>query len=407
MITGTNSGTCPHMQAQVHKAMLPETKTSTPPDGAAADGAAALGGGASTLQAALEACRSAVQELQHAVQTLMQRMQGATGSSATVDSSAGAIQTPSTTTTTPPPAAARTTPTNLVHVGPNQRVPGTNLMTDSRGDLKIDTPGVTIDGIELSGRIKVQAANVTIRNSRINGPVDGSQSTVGLIAAVDARVKNLIVENCVLTPTAGGLTDGIVGHDFTARNNEIYGTVDGIGVFNTKGPAANVVIEGNHIHDLAWFRNEPNNRPEGTHNDGIQIQGGTNITIRNNHIETYLSRTAGDVNDPGWTRYGMQGIMVQNNVNHVSNVVIDGNTIDGGTSGVHVFSGHAGALGTVTVSNNVFPRTQRANSAGHQLNILVSGVARPASLTGLETNRFTDGTLMRRGTNLGITDWVK
>lgn len=287
-----------------------------------------------------------------------------------------------------------------IKVGPNQLVPGTNLRTDAKGNLTIKTPGVVIDGIDLAGSINVQAADVTIRNSRIRGPQDGQVLTTGLINATSPSVRNLTIENNLLQPDQNVFVyNGIVGHDYTARGNEISRTGDGLGVFNTHGPQANVLIEGNYIHDLAWAIPDPERHPEGSHNDGIQVQGGSGIVIRNNRIETFNARDIGLVNHPQWSRYAMQGIMVQNNVSPVSDVLISGNHVSGGTSGIHLVAEQSGDIARSTISDNTIHNDQRPGP-NTDLQILLSGPV--GDVSGLLTNRRVDGTPLAIGKGGGI-----
>lgn len=297
--------------------------------------------------------------------------------------------------TSPAPASRM----KLTKIGPNQRVPGTDLMTDAKGNLTVTTPGVTIEGIDLAGSISVKASNVTIKNSWIRGPKDGQTLKTGLISSLDAGVRNLLIEGCVLrTDENVVVADGIVGHDFTARNNDISRTSDGIGVFNTHGPNANAVIEGNYIHDLAWFQNDPVNKPEGSHDDGIAVSGGNNIVIRNNRVDTRHSSTIGHVSSPQWSPYGMGGILLLNNVSTISNVLIDGNHISGGTSTIHLLGKQPGDLTNITVSNNINEQDQRP--ANQRLQILLSGHV--GNIAGLETNRLGSGQLVVDAPNGGI-----
>ena len=72
--------------------------------------------------------------------------------------------------------------------------------------------------------------------------------------------------------------EGVPG---VGRLGTTVGVVDAFGVFNTansNGPA-NVLIEGSWGHDLAYFTGDPNHSDGHTHNDGLQIQGNSAITV--------------------------------------------------------------------------------------------------------------------------------
>ena len=151
----------------------------------------------------------------------------------------------------------------------------------------ITTDGTVIDRKEIYGDLRIQARNVVIRNSRLRcGSEIPPNGNSGCIDANSHAVYNLLIENNTIIPDRPSYyRDGIVGHEFTARRNHISRTNDGIGIFNRPGGsvAANVTVEGNYIHDLTHWNVDPAHS-DGTHNDGIEVQGGENIFIRDNNV---------------------------------------------------------------------------------------------------------------------------
>ena len=74
--------------------------------------------------------------------------------------------------------------------------------------------------------------------------------------------------------STGGSAAGVQGSNMRVEGNDIAGTADGLKV------GSNTVVTGNWIHDL-W---EGQTASGPTHNDGIQMQGGSNVLIQGNTI---------------------------------------------------------------------------------------------------------------------------
>ena len=192
------------------------------------------------------------------------------------------------------------------------------------GNQTITTAGTTIENRDITGKVIVQAANVTIRNCRIRG-AGAESSNTALVFASSGSVSNLLIEDCTLVPdTPSVWWNGINGHDFTARRCNIYHTVDGCGLFNNSNPGGpiNVTIEGCYIHDLSYITPDPNHTGDNqTHNDGIQLQGGSGAIIRWNSINAYYSATVGTqptpktgtVGNPGYDQGGALACLMFNN----------------------------------------------------------------------------------------------
>lgn len=273
-------------------------------------------------------------------------------------------------------------------------------MTTYSGPLTITVDGTVIDGRAVYGDLRVQARNVIIRNSYLHC---GSQIPSGNSGCIDANspnVYNLLVTNCTIIPDHPSYyRDGIVGHEFTSRANHISRSNDGIGIFNRPGGStrANVTVEGNYIHELTHWNHDPAHT-DGTHNDGIEIQGGENVAIRNNTIIDTV--VAGD----GLGRYGTHGgaaLMVTQNVAKIATLVVDGNWFDNGQNSVCVELGKYGDI-ELTLQNNVVGRDQYDFGNGSRYPIRIYSKSR-CQVYGLWTNRWADtGILMTEGRDAGI-----
>ncbi|MCA4133610.1 hypothetical protein [Arthrobacter sp. M4] len=259
----------------------------------------------------------------------------------------------------------------------------------SGADLVITTDGTVLDSLDIYGDIKVRAKNVVIKNSRLHGGRQIPGGNTGIIDANNANVSNLVVEDNTIIPDAPSYyRDGIVGHDYTAKRNHIKGTNDGMGIFNRPGGPvqANVTAESNYIHALTFWSNDPAHS-DGTHNDGIQVQGGTNIRIAGNNVVANAVLGAGSGPSPRGEHAGI-GIMLQQNVAKLENVVVDGNWVDDGQTSINIDNGKYSNI-TVTVQNNLLGRNQLDYGNGSKYPIRI--ISRAAStVIGLETNRWAD-----------------
>lgn len=269
-------------------------------------------------------------------------------------------------------------------------------------DLVITKDGTVLQNLEIFGDIKVRAKNVVIRNSILRGGKHAPSNATGIVDATSAAVSNLVVEDSYIRPTRPHhFRDGIVGHDYSAKRNHILRTNDGLGIFNRPSGSvnANVVASGNYIHSLTYWDWSPYHS-DGTHNDGIQVQGGQNIRLVGNTIDASSIAGVGSSNGPRVPHAGI-AIMLQQNVAKLANVVVEKNWVDNGQTSINVANGKYSNI-TVTVRENRLGRNQQDYGNGSKYPIRV--VKRSAStITGLSTNRWADNNvLLREGRDLGI-----
>lgn len=284
-------------------------------------------------------------------------------------------------------------------------LPGTVLKpyNASGAELIITQDGTVLDGLEIWGDIKVRAANVTIKNSRLHGGVAIPKSNTGVIDANDSRVKNLVVQDSTIIPSNPSYyRDGIVGHDYTALRNHISRTNDGLGVFNRPaGPAAaNVTVKGNYIHGLTYWSNDPAHK-DGSHNDGIQVQGGENILIAGNTIVGDMVTGKGSAN-PVRGMYTTTAMLLQQNTAKFKNVVVEKNYVDGGLTSITVdHSANKQSSIELTLQNNFLGRNQYAwDGAKYQIRIIDRSAS---TVNGLMTNKWADTLApLAVGSHLGI-----
>ncbi|OFI38956.1 hypothetical protein BIU82_16770 [Arthrobacter sp. SW1] len=273
----------------------------------------------------------------------------------------------------------------------------------SYADLVITRDGTVLENLDIYGDIKVRARNVVIRNCRLRGGKHIPSSNTGVVDANSAYCYNLLVQDCTIIPDRPSYyRDGIVGHEFTARRNTIMRSNDGIGVFNRPGGSvyANVVIEGNLIKELTYWSNDPAHS-DGTHNDGIQVQGGQNIRIVGNTVIGSIVTGAGSAPSPRGTHGGCT-IMLQQNVAKLANVLVERNWVDDGQTSINIAVGSKYADIVVTVQKNFLGRNQFDFGNGSKYPIRIISRSR-SKVSGLFTNRWEDNNVyLAEGRNLGI-----
>ncbi len=178
------------------------------------------------------------------------------------------------------PGVARTTIVGNVTLGTNGRLENKNVL----------------------GRVIVTGANVVISNCRISG---GASNPGPLVECYVAGVSNCLIIDSEIGPLDNGNAhwnwNGPTGHDFVIKRCNIHHTTDGVGIFKTSANGGGsgvtynvgVTVTQSWIHDLAWWSAATGgvvHSDTTTHNDVIQIQGGTNTVITGNTLDAYLAQ---------------------------------------------------------------------------------------------------------------------
>jgi hypothetical protein len=202
-------------------------------------------------------------------------------------------------------------------------VPAGVTLTPS-GSIVINTPGAVIEGLNITGSVTINAANVTLKNCTI------SSSDYDAVL-VKPGITGAVVQNCTIDcKDAGG--QGIAGQG-SFLNNNIQNAADGIDV---RGD--NTLIQGNYIHNMGGT--------SGSHLDGIQADGGfSNLTINDNTV----------INEQGQT----SAVMLDNYWGPIDKVAITNNLLVGGDYAVYINevssgqpAGGGGPVTNVTFTNN-------------------------------------------------------
>ena len=233
--------------------------------------------------------------------------------------------------TTPAP----TNPTGGTPTASNTGVPSGTSLSVHQGDLTITKDGTVIDSLDVRGFVTVEAANVTIRNTRIRG---ASASTPRALVMVNGSgYSATIVDSTLVAATASPWVNGVNGSNFTLTRVEIGNVIDQVHIYGN-----NVLVEDSWLHSNAHFTNDPVQGGGASHDDNIQIQKGSSITIRNNSI-------SGSHN---------AAIMLTQDTGKVSDLTLDANTLDDGACTVNVKDSST-SPGSITLRDNTFGRTSQ------------------------------------------------
>lgn len=226
----------------------------------------------------------------------------------------------------------------------NTGVPDNTALTPHNGNLIVTTPGSIIDKLDVRGFVDVRAPNVTIRRSIIRGGVAATDT--GLINVTAEGASLALVDSTLKPASPSYRIDGIRGSNFTLLRVEITGTVDGVhihGQYNDRNSGGQVRIEKSWLHDFVFYPSDPRHA-DGSHNDAIQIEGGSDIRITNN--------TLGGAKNAA--------VMIDQGYNDVRNVELVGNWANGGVCTFNIDNNPLPSLVGITITDNLFGRQSTA-----------------------------------------------
>ncbi len=207
--------------------------------------------------------------------------------------------------------------------------------------LTITEDGTVIDGLHVTGTITVEADNVTIRNTLIQGGGGGYPIHVKR-GADDVLIEQVELDN--LNSTGIGIL--INGAGTTVRAADIHSAEDGIRI-----EADDVLIERSYMHDL--------HRQEGGHHDTIQIRSGDNVTIRGNNLQPYVESE----DDPMNAAIQIGSLAGDD---QISNLRVIGNLMNGGNFTIN--GGGRGEVDSARYAENEFGRDFRYGVVGNLQN---------------------------------------
>jgi hypothetical protein len=223
-------------------------------------------------------------------------------------------------------------------------LPGISRTTWS-GNLTTSASGQVIENLDITGRLIINHGGVVVRNCTIAGgtpPSYATDNSYGSVKAFNAVSPKTTFYDCTIYSSVASVdaSAGIQGRDFDLYRCNIYGVVDG-----ARTQYGNVGIYQCWIHDLPWYSVDPRQTSGGSHNDGIQCEGGgNNYVIRGNSIEMGGSTNA--------------ALMITQNVGNITGLIIDKNwlysVVGGSWTGINLSEKGLGAATGVQITNNRF-----------------------------------------------------
>lgn len=224
----------------------------------------------------------------------------------------------------------------------NTGVPAGTKLTKHTGDLKITKAGTVVSGLDVHGNVIVKAANVTITKTRIRG-------------AKATNAKDLLIAQS--TATGFKITDSTIAPAYPsvhqrngirlaakgaiAQRVDVSGTVDGVRV-----SASNVRVENSYMHDFRHFSKDPYFNGKPSHDDAIQIEGGSAISIANNTFSGAYNA----------------GIFVGQGLSTISNLSITSNNANGGGCTINIVKNSKPFMKGMKVNGNKFGRNSRVKN---------------------------------------------
>ncbi|WP_198671826.1 right-handed parallel beta-helix repeat-containing protein [Desertihabitans aurantiacus] len=216
----------------------------------------------------------------------------------------------------------------------NTGVPKGTKLKVHKGDLTITKDGTVIDGRDIRGYVYVKADNVVIKRSVVRGGTVKNQDRALIMAWWGA--KNLKVTDSTLKASTPSLRlDGLSGSGFTADRLNISGVVDPVKVIG-----GNVTVKRSYLHNSTYSSKDPNQRDGRTHDDSIQITGGSKISIVNNTLE--------DAHNAA--------IMMSSARYKTGDITISGNWIGDGACTINITTADKGAIRDLQIRDNSFGR---------------------------------------------------
>ena len=245
----------------------------------------------------------------------------------------------------------------------NTGVSGTYSGLTPSGNLTVTTNGATISGLDIAGSLTIAADNVTVQNCRIRAVQDSATTYTVTWGNVSGRPPTgLTVIDSELDgngrnggdtgPYPSGWAQSAAvqpGIGYTLRRCDIHGQTDGLKPQDNP-TGSSIVIDACWVHDLTTYYSAAGNI---THNDVLQIAGtgAHDVTIRRCHLNGYR---AGDGNIE--SRYASSSLMQWGSfpgaAGVLTNILIEGNWIDGGGYASRLDFDTAATVTNLVIRNN-------------------------------------------------------
>jgi len=244
-----------------------------------------------------------------------------------------------------------------VKPGPDNTGPTNPSILVPSGSITVTQNGTVIENVSVSGTITVKAANVTIRNFRINGGGNSNGGGAPYGINVKNEASNVLIEDGEIF---GIDSSGLLGADYTARRLNIH---------HSGGDA--IKTNGNNLVESCWIHHLGMN--VGSHADGNQTRSGDNIVFRGNFIDMPINDSG---TGPGAPFKSNAAAINQAASGNITNVLFDSNWMNGGNYTIWITTKLDFTFDGCTVINNRFGRDYRygpLRTNGNLTNINLSG----------------------------------
>jgi hypothetical protein len=223
----------------------------------------------------------------------------------------------------------------------NTGVPKGTSLTKHSGDLTINEPGAVIDGLDIHGFVAIQAPDVTIRRSIIRGSSTGRNK--GIVKITHAKAKNFrLIDSQIIPKNPSVFLDGLKTNTSTILERvDISGTIDGVVILGDQ-----ITIKDSFLHGFRHYESDPRWGGGPSHDDAIQIEGGSNILLQGNTIQGAYNAS----------------LMVTQNYSATRNLTVTNNRFEGGGCSVHISKKDRPYMSGLTIDDNTFAHGQRVKN---------------------------------------------
>ena len=222
------------------------------------------------------------------------------------------------------------------------------------GDLTITTPGQVVEGLDVTGVLRIRADGVTVRRTTVRGGDRGPGYRGAVLVALAGDQRGALIEDVTVRPSHPVVgMNGVQVSSATVRRADVSGSTDGILAYGD-----DVRVEGSYVHDLRHWAKDPSQR-DGSHDDALQFEGGARASVVGNSL-------SGGHNT---------GIMITQNYARVDGLAIDRNYLGGGVITLNTSEKERGPYAGFRVTDNRFLGDQ-SNRDGVQAVITATTRAR-------------------------------
>lgn len=236
---------------------------------------------------------------------------------------------------------------------------GTSLKVH-KGDLVVSTAGTVVDRRDIRGLVRIDADNVTIKRSIVQGRKVTQQSYLVQISPGVTGTK--IIDTEIFAAHPSHLIKGVVGSHLRMTRTNVHHVIDQL---STTG--GGVTVTDSWFHDNLHYASDPLHGGGPSHDDNVQISSGSGFTFIGNRFEG--SRSA--------------SIMIVQGAQGVSNVRIEDSFINGGACSINLAESGRGPISGVSIRGVTF-----GTSTAHPGCAIISPRTTRITHSG---NMFTDG----------------